>query len=212
VASLLDPVGPLGRGVYWRRRLVLIGVVVVVLLLLAKACSGGGGDAAATSHPSTGNSPHSTPTSSTHASSTAHASSTPSAAAKPVGDCKDSDIAVTATPAKKNYPAGSSVSITYVVATKNGVRCKRDVGQAADEVRVTSGQNIVWSSDFCNPGGKKDVRTIGPNDSFSVVVDWNGNVTTSACPTDQLPAPAGNYLVVGRNGNVVGPGAKLTLG
>ena len=119
---------------------------------------------------------------------------------------------VTARPAKASYAVGDTVTITYVVATKGGVKCKRDVGGAADEVRVVSGSTIIWSSDYCSPGGKPDVRTIGPNDSFSVVVEWDGDVTSSSCPADRLPAPAGVYGVQGRNGSVLGTTSKLTLG
>jgi len=130
-----------------------------------------------------------------------------------VPNCKDSDILVTARPAKPSYAVGDTVNITYVVETKNDVKCKRDVGGAADEVRVVaSNGQIVWSSDYCSPGGDKDVRTLGPDTTFSVLVAWDGDVTASNCPDDRLPAPAGVYQVLGRNGSLVGPSTKLTLG
>lgn len=209
MASLIDPVGPEGRGVYWRRRLVLCALVLLVVFGLAKACTGGNdsaatadGDPVASASDTTSPSPSKEPT----------ASSTPTMSSAPVLPCKDSDVLVTARPSKENYAVGDTVNITYVVSTKGDVRCKRDVGGAADEVRVVSGSSIIWSSDYCSPGGKKDVRTIGPDDAFSVLVAWNGDVTSADCPDDKLPAPAGTYQVLGRNGAVFGPSATLTLG
>src|SRR6478609_4232164 len=75
VASLFEPVGPLDRRVYWRRRALVIAVVVVILLIVLRACTGGDSpDSNPTS--STG-----TPTSSASASTTKTPKATSSASA-----------------------------------------------------------------------------------------------------------------------------------
>lgn len=217
MASLFEPVGPLDRRVYWRRRALVIGVLVVILLVLFRACSGDDSPdadpSAATASPSASATSKATSSGSATPKASASASATATKTATAVPTCKNSDILVTARPSKSSYAVGDTVNITYVVETKNDVKCKRDVGGAADEVRVVaSNGQIVWSSDYCSPGGEKDVRTLGPTTTFSVLVAWDGDVTAASCPDDRLPAPAGVYQVLGRNGTVVGPSAKLTLG
>lgn len=219
MSSLLDPVGPLDRGVYWRRRLVLLGVLVLLVALTVRACAGGGDE------PASANGGAPAPTSSASSEPSTEPSGSPSPSGSPTSEssaeatgavqrCADDDVVVTATPAKDNYAVGDTVNITYVVAAKDGVRCTRDVGGAANEVRVVSsdGSTVIWSSDHCSPGGQRDVRTLGPDDSFSVVVAWDGDVTSTDCPDETLPAPAGVYQVLGRNGDVLGSAASLTLG
>jgi hypothetical protein len=213
VATLIDPVGPEASGVYWRRRLVVLGVLLVVLLLLFQACSGGGGDSDAASDTTAEPTVSQEAEPSDEPSRTASASPSASSTTEPARACRDEDVVVTANPGSENYATGAPVNITFVVGTKDGVRCKRDVGGAANEVRVVSGgSQIIWSSDYCSPGGEKDTRTLGPDDSYSVIVEWDGDVTTSDCPDDRLPAPAGNYTVVGRNGDLLSTPVPLTLG
>jgi hypothetical protein len=222
VNPLLDPVGPLERGVYWRRRAVLLGVLFVLLLVLVRACdaAGGGGDTGAvassgTPTTSSSASPSGTSSGTSKATSTASATSSPrstSSSTAAVASCADADVVVTARPAKQDYAVGDTVNITFVVGTKGDTPCKRDVGGLANEVRVNSGANSIWSSDRCSPGGEKDVRTIGPNDAYTVIVEWDGTVAAGGCPEERLPAPAGVYQVVGRNGDVLSAASTLNLG
>jgi hypothetical protein len=213
VSTIIDPVGPHEPSVYWRRRLVLGLVLLVALLLLFRACSGGGGDdePTASSRPTETATEEASERATDEASEEATSTATSSPTSTEVKNCRDADIDVTVTTNRTEYAAGSSVDIRYVVSTKDGVTCKRDVGAGANEVKVVQADNVIWSSDFCSPSAIKDVRTLGPNASYSVVVQWDGTVTPEDCPSGRSTAPVGDYEVQGRNGDLTGSGKIITL-
>src|SRR5688500_8812921 len=159
--ALLHPRGPLPPGVYWRRRLVTFGVVVLVLFVLMRAC-GSDGDGTARVEPSE------TPSASVTAprpSGSASASAKPTAAATSAaaaGPCPDTASTVSARADAQTYPPSRRPILTIGVANKGAVACTRDVGQAAREIVVTSGNDRVWSSDDCSPGGGAQVVTLQP--------------------------------------------------
>ena len=212
MSTLFEPVGPHEPRVYWRRRLGLLAVLIVAAFLVLRACSGGGDDGT----PTAGSSPETSESAaeSTTAKAKATQSSTATTSAAAGGQpplCADDQVEVTATTSRTSFPAGSAVDIRYVVATKDGATCRRDVGAGANEVKVVQGDDVIWSSDHCSPSQEKDVRTLGPDASYSVVVQWDGSVTTADCPAERSKASTGEYEVQGRNADVTGAGAPLVL-
>jgi hypothetical protein len=92
--------------------------------------------------------------------------------------------------------------LTLTVTNSGSAACNRDVGAGANELRITSGSVLVWSSDFCNPSKASDLQVLEPGKPFTTSVTWPGNVTEKSCPADQPQAQAGSYKVVARNGAV----------
>jgi hypothetical protein len=62
VGTFRNPVGPLPASVYWRRRIVLLGIPLFVIALVAYACTGTSGAPRNTASPGGGNSASSSPT------------------------------------------------------------------------------------------------------------------------------------------------------
>ena len=198
----MRPVGPLPPGVYWLRRLLLVLLVVVLLaavwwVFLRVTSDGSGTDPAAlvpsesptpSPSPSDAPSPAQSPTGQPSAS-------TPGA----VPDCRPREITVSVTTNASTYSADEQPQFTLFVTNDGTVTCRRDVGQSALELVVSSGDVQVWSSDDCNPGGPSAVRTFGPGDQWSQAVTWSLQQSAPGCPSAEPLAPAGSYQVVARN-------------
>ena len=204
--ALLHPRGPLPPGVYWRRRLLTLGAVVVVLALVLRACGADGCNGALTPGPTgtTGPSPTGT------ARPTAPAT-TPAPSAQ-VGPCPDTAIVVSARADAQTYSAARRPILTIAVANKGTVPCTRDVGQAAREIRVTSGNERIWSSDDCSPGGGSQMTTLLPGAApVTFSVTWSRKRSAPNCPAGAENASPGTYRVTGRFGEVVSTGDTFTL-
>jgi hypothetical protein len=206
--AVLHPRGPLPPGVYWRRRLLTLLAVVVVLFLLGRACTAGGSPKAG---PSPTPSPSATRT--VAPSRSPSASPTPTATTPPpVGPCQAADLVLSAKADAQTYPAGRRPVLTIGVANKGRAPCTRDVGQAAREIRVSSGNDRIWSSDDCSPGGGTLVVTLQPGAApTSFTVTWSRKRSAAGCPAGSQEAPSGTYRVVGRFGDLTSPADTFTL-
>ena len=201
--ALLHPRGPLPPGVYWRRRLVTFGVVVVVLFAFTRACGSDGTSVV---------SPSASPSASPAATGSARPTASATTKAPLVARCQDADIVVSARADAQTYPPSRRPVLTIGVATKSTVPCTRDVGQAAREIRVTSGNDEVWSSDHCSPGGGSQIATLQPGAApVTFSVTWSRKRSEPNCPAGAEDAAPGTYRVTGRFGQVVSTGDTFTL-
>lgn len=179
-------------------RRAFVGVLVLVVLAIVWRLWPGGDDSA------TGSSAGSTPTPTAAASPSPSPSATPSKTKKQPKPqlepaCADSAIEVTVTTDAETYAPGSDPSFTLAVENVSKKACSRDVGQAANELRVTSGGAAVWSSDDCNPGGATDESNLAPGDRFVQTVTWPRVKSAEGCPTPEESAEPGTYQVLARN-------------
>jgi hypothetical protein len=224
--AILHPRGPLPPAVYWRRRLLTLGVVAVVLALLVRSCAGGGGGPAAlqqrspspTAPASVRPSASRTPSHAPSGTASPAASPTPSPTASPAPSgppkpCAAADLALSAKADKQAYAAGQHPVLTIGIANKGRVACTRDVGQPAREIRVASGADRVWSSDDCSTGGASMVVTLQPGAApMTFSVTWSRKRSAPGCPPGQPTAAAGTYRVTGRFGDLTSTGDTFTLG
>jgi hypothetical protein len=215
VSSVVNPVGPEEPSTYWRRRAAAVVGLLVVLWLgwwLLQAAFGSNDEPTAlepsaepsfglTMSPSPGDEPAEgdvDPSAAPAGSASPTASPSPSASA----DCLEADIAVSAATAGATTTVGGGLGLTLTVTNTGTAACNRDVGAGANELRITSGSVLVWSSDFCNPSKATDVQALEPGTPFTTSVTWPGTVTEKGCPADQPVAQPGGYKVVARNGAV----------
>lgn len=204
--ALLHPRGPLPPAVYWRRRLITLGALLVVLALVLRACGSDGGNGVLAPSPSGSPTPTATATTRPTASAT---SAGPSAQ---VGPCPDTAVVVSARADAQTYSAARRPILTIGVANKGTVPCTRDVGQGAREIRVTSGNERIWSSDDCSPGGGSQTVTLLPGAApVTFNVTWSRRRSAPGCPAGAEMAAAGTYRVTGRFGQVVSTGDTFTL-
>jgi hypothetical protein len=111
----------------------------------------------------------------------------------------------------ETYAADQQPEITFEVENVSEDACSRDIGQAANELQVTSGGSQVWSSDDCNPGGAEELDNLKPGDRFVQTVTWARVQSSEGCPTPQDAAPVGTYQVIARNGDVLSEPTAFVL-
>jgi hypothetical protein len=147
--------------------------------------------------------PTPSPTASVAPSDTTSASPKPTKTREPkdklLPPCDDSAIEVTVATDAETFPADRQPTFTFAVENVSDEACSRDIGQAANELLVTSGGTQVWSSDDCSPGGDADPTNFDPGDRFVQPVNWPKVQSAEGCPTPQEAASAGSYQVVARN-------------
>ncbi len=202
MGTLLHPVGPLPAGAYWFRRTV-IAVVVLLLVVGGSVWLLGGGSSkdAAGNHPSSSTTPTGTPTTTPTPTPTPTVSHPPSATTTPAAItlCNDSVIKVVALTDATSYPAGSKPHLTVSVTNTGKVACKRDIGQGAMNLLITSGAARVWNSDDCSPGGQPAVNTLKAGQVFNSTVVWTRTISRAGCPAGQPAAAPGTYTLVAKN-------------
>ena len=218
MSTVKNPVGPEPTNTYWRRRAAVLGVLVVILLLgwlLLRAMFGSSAEPEALL-PSA--SPSASPTSSAapgasdaapSASASPNAAASPSPSARSI--CSDTDIKVGAATSASSTSVGAGMGLTMTVTNTGDAACNRDVGAGANELRITSGSALVWSSDFCSPSDTSDAVALTPDKPFTTSVTWSGTVTAKDCPADQPLAQPGTYKVQARNGDVTSKSVTFTV-
>jgi hypothetical protein len=224
----------LPAAVYWRRRLLVVGLMLVVLggagwlgfMLLA----GGGDSGDASSAPVA--SPVPTPALERVAPSLA-VIATPTrpsapAAAEPVaevpvgpapvapapvagGPCTDDMLAVEVrTPG--TAAVGSKPTLELAVANVSAVPCVRTFDKGLQEfVLLDLAGARLWGSNDCFPETSTDVRTLAPGEVVAIPVVWGGLTSEPTCTAPRNPPAPGSYVVRGRLDTKVSGDAQLIL-
>lgn len=201
VALHWRPVGPLPAATYWRRRGVVVLTALVLLVGGVLLLGGASGDD--TLEPSPGRSPQ--------ASATATPSPTPSATTAQVEECPDDVLEVQARTDAADYAVGAGATLTLSVRNTGDAPCRRALGQGAVELVITSGEDRIWSSDDCAPGGGADEVVLQPGATQTARANWPGTRSAQGCPPDQPQARAGTYRLHGRVGDLTVPGMAFRL-
>lgn len=202
---------------YWRRRVLVLGVIIVIIGLAVNAFRGDGApqpDAAATDVVVLGGA-----SAAPDATLEPVPTDTPieTAAPEPTVDeqgnllCSADDLKVSVAVDRKTTTVGVGVHVTMAVKNTSDRECTRDVGSGANEIVISSGGDTVWSSDHCNPSDAADAVKLPAGATWSVKVVWNGKVTGAGC-TIKGAAQPGSYSVKARNGKLTSSRAKFTIG
>lgn len=145
MSTIRNPVGPQPPAVYWRRRLLLalgiIAVIVVIVLIVTRPGGKPSSDktpkpGASTGAPSTNPFPSSSAAAGTGGTGTAAA-------------CDPGTINLTAVTDAASYAAGSQPQISMNIMNQGSAPCTYDVGTAAQEYIITSGNDRIWDSKDC---------------------------------------------------------------
>ena len=165
----------LPSSVYWRRRVVVLGIplVLLVVLVLWLLIRNGGDDDLATPVEN----PVTTPAT--------------SAAAPPPGvaDCAPPTLTVGITADAASFAAGVSPTFTLTITNAGNTPCVVDAGDLQREVVVVSGNDRIWSSKDCAPAGspaRSLLLAAGMTDTTQIA--WNRVRSAEGCPTG-LPEP-----------------------
>ena len=209
MSGVVRPVGPEEPMVYWRRRLVIGLTAIVTLIVLINSFTGGEDPVAtaASASPSATDvitAPEPTTSPSAVESSTPETSQPtvqPSTPAVDDGECSDTDTSLRVAIDRGTTAVGEGVHINMILKNISTTTCKRDVGSGANEITVTSGPALIWSTDHCNPSTDKDLVELAPGQEWKVKVVWIGKLTAEGCKVKDLAQP-GAYWVTGRNANL----------
>lgn len=199
-----QPVGPLPAQTYWLRRAGVLLAVLAVLFVATIPLRGDAEDTLATGDPTAA--PTTGP--SEVADPTAEPTPSPTPAPEP---CPDGALEVTATSDAESYPLGATAALALTVKNTGAIPCSRALGQGAVELIVTSGDDRVWSSDDCAPGGDAGEVVLEPGAEQSARATWSTVRSAPGCPPEQPQAQPGTYRVTARVGELQVPGAVFQV-
>ncbi len=205
-----------GGDVYWRRRMSVLIAVLVVVAVVAWACSSGGDGPQPSS--SADSSASASPTADpllaglrTLALGTATPTPTPSPTPKTspslrgerAGEpCDEADLVLSLQGKQDVYAGGAWPNFLVSLVNTGPVMCRADVGPRAMEIRITSGEDRIWSTSDCVSGGAAEFRELERGVPFVRSLDWDRRRSTDDCRSDRPVALPGTYVVVARMGKL----------
>lgn len=180
--------GPLPARVYWTRRVLVLGTALLLVFGLARILVGGS-DASSAPEPqavqaaaeptgttSTSAGPESTRKTRKHKKKDKVKEPV---LAEPQGTCLDTDIAVT--PGIEKATAGQSVFFVLELRTISAAACTWRVSPESLSVKVTSGDDYIWSTRECPRAiPTKDV-VVRSAVSTKVGIRWSGRRSDRDC-------------------------------
>lgn len=177
MSTIRNPVGPLPRSVYWRRRLILLlGVVAVIVVIVLIVVRPGSGD------------PAPAPTG-TESSTPAPSGTSTSAAGSPEDPCPVSAIRLTPVTDASSYSEGVNPMVSMLIENTGTTACTFDVGTGAQEYLITSGSDRIWSSKDCQSSPTSSPMVLQPRDALATTpFAWDR--TRSATDTCDGERPA----------------------
>ncbi len=214
----MRPTGPLPPRVYWTRRVVLVVAVALVAGLVWFLVSGSGraddsaaGDAKQTSAP-----PDTTSTTPADDSTTTGSQSPrqqpqqkperqqptkperqqkPKRAplAQPTGDCKPQDVDMKIDVG--DSAPGEPNTATLLLSSEKLAACTLSITPDTMTVRVTSGNDVIWSSDDC-PDALRAQQVVAREElPAAYQFRWNGQRSSENCqPVDAIPTTGGYWV------------------
>ena len=126
-------------------------------------------------------------------------------------DCTAGMLDVKARTDAEHYPAGVEPTFTLVVTNVGTAPCRADLGPAQLELRVLSGNDRIWSSDDCSPGGDAAVSVLQPRQPWTASLAWSRTRSAPTCPGGQPAASPGTYRLFARVGDQLSPAAVFHL-
>jgi hypothetical protein len=221
MSSLMRPSGPLPARVYWVRRLLVLVIVVLVVavvwwLLRAHGSSNPAGstkpDAALSGLGATTSAPSAAPRSSTppvnpqvSAKPTRHRHVAPYRQHRrlrkaqspqlppPTGTCSPADVGIAVS--VPDSKVGQTTIATLSLTSLDGAVCTLQITPASMVLRVTSGSDVVWTSDDC-PNLLPARQVVVRSDPAALYTwSWDGHRSVQGCVSPGSVAGPGRYEV-----------------
>ncbi|WP_433435729.1 hypothetical protein [Nonomuraea sp. CA-141351] len=209
-----------GGDVYWRRRMSVLVAVLVVVAVVAWACSSGGSGPERASSAQT--SPSATPvvdpllaglrtlamgTASPSPTPTTTPTATAAAAPKRPGDpCAKEDLVLSLQGGKEEiYSAGARPTFMVTLVNIGPVMCTADVGPRAMEVRITSGEDRIWSTADCVSGVGSELKKLQRGVPYVRSLEWDRHRSSTDCRATPATALPGTYVATVHMGELRTP-------
>lgn len=220
VDTLRNPAGPLRASIYWRRRIVIIGVLLAIVAGVVWACTRNSdaeqkqpASAASSSSnlptvpaetasptnsvtPSPGTSGSGSTSTSTATGSASSTSSSPKVSKRGGKTlCPDSDLRVSVRTDQKFYAPDEHPKITVIVVNLRKSTCYVDMGTAAASMTIISGKDRVWSNNDCSKRPGEQLKKFASGDVYTSSVTWQRNRSEKGCPSTKGTAKPGYYVI-----------------
>ncbi|WP_378145079.1 hypothetical protein ACFJGV_16405 [Cnuibacter sp. UC19_7] len=211
MSTLRNPVGPLPKKVYLRRRLtvlaVLIALIAIVVLVIVRPGSGDGPPAAAgtpTPAPSAAAEDQSAAEAAaaadhataapTDADASPSASPSPAVveASSPVA-CDPSMLTITPITDSSSYSDGAQPQLSFSMTNTGSVSCTINAGTSQQKYTITSGSDTYWTSTDCQVGPSDTMALLEPGQTVtSAPFAWDRTRSTpETCGIAREAVPAG---------------------
>ncbi len=193
--------GPLPPGVYWRRRVLVLGLALVLVVIFANVLRGGSDGASdddgGVAEQAAG-SPTSTPTDDPtrkQGGKKNKPKKTPTTTPmpEPTGPCLEDDILVQ--PVVEKAVAGTDVMIGLELRTRTAEACTWQVSPDHLTLKVTSGSDDIWASRECPRAVPVTDVVVRQDFTTKVGVVWNGQRSDAGCTRNAGWAMPGYYHV-----------------
>lgn len=236
---MLHPIGRLPSQIYWRRRLLLVGIVVALAFAAGWFFIGGASgeaDGVATDVPTETTSrppseeqalpgleqivPSLVPAEAAD-SGTPAAGSTPAPAPVPEpepepvepGPCPDEAIGLTVGSEFPEYAAGSKPLLGLNVTNIGAVPCLRDLDLALQTWGLFAADGTrLWGSNDCYPEQSVPSSTLlAPGQVVTFSIIWSGQTSEPTCTAQRQELGPGAYILRGYLGTVLSPDVPLVL-
>jgi hypothetical protein len=182
--------GPLPARVYWTRRVMVLGTVFLLVFGVGRLLVGGSDaaegapravQAAATPSPAPATEPVAVPASEQRAADKQRKREKRSEPAllPPDGPCTDEDVAVT--PVVDRAVGGRTVMIVLELRTISAAACTWRVSPQALTVKITSGDDEIWSSRQCPQAVPTRTVVVRSAVGTKVGVRWSGRRSDDGC-------------------------------
>ncbi|HEV7957542.1 MAG: hypothetical protein JWL94_1748 [Microbacteriaceae bacterium] len=186
MSTFRNPVGPQPSSVYWRRRLLvllgLIAVIVAIVLIVVQ--------------PGAGSSSSGTETTSSGATAKAEddiAAEEPKADPIEGAPCEPGKVIVEAVTDKAGYAPGELPRLSFSITNTSAVSCEYNVGTTQQTFRVSSGDDLYWSSKDCESAPVDALLQLEPNVTVtSDPITWDRTRSApETCEQERPAAPGG---------------------
>ncbi len=196
--------GSLPARVYWRRRLVTVLLVLSVGFVLVRALVSDptpapGADGAVSPAGSSSQAPAVedgsglTPEKRAARRQARKDAAVPEPLPEPVGRCADADVVVS--PVVDEAVAGAEVSVVLNLRTLSAPACTWRMSPAHLTVKITSGDDDIWSTRECPGQLDKQRLVVRSETSTTTSVTWNARRSEAECPGNTTWAEPGYYYV-----------------
>jgi hypothetical protein len=176
--------GPLPPGVYWRRRLLVLGLAVGLVVVFARVL-GGGSDGSSDDDPDdlaqqVAGTPTADPTDDPSRKPGGKKSNKPTTTPTPTetplptptGSCTEDDILIQ--PVVDQAVADSDVMIVLQLRTRVAEACTWDVSASNLALKITSGSDDIWSSIECPRAIPVKEVVVRQDHTSTLGVIWTG--------------------------------------
>lgn len=201
MSGVARPRGPLPARVYWVRRLLVVGVALALVLGIRGLLGSSPDDAGVPTARQVGSSTQveSGPTATADAEPAtpkpARTKRKPKKTAlpEPNGVCLDTDVTVT--PRIEGAAAGGGVEIALDLTSSLSVACTWQVSPRSVVVRLSSGDDRIWSSQDCARAIPTEDVVVRRDTPATVAMTWNGRRSDDECSRNTAWALPGYYHV-----------------